>query len=230
MIWEGKPSCCVVLLGIAGKNPGSERQRASRFRTAHVSCPDWHFDRTQGLTHTHRINVCYIWQHGYHQYTPVMLAFFYQHHGSFGIWNHILHGAGIFTNSSQHLGHWETGKSSSMDCADPMVSSSWIIWSHGLIMKKNQGWSVYFFWRFFFRYVYFVKWKTPWNGWLLYENKSLLWILMRARNSFVLSLLSSDIPPLGHVSEPEAVREVNPIRRGMPIRVSTKILPHSHHP
>ena len=57
MIWEGKPSCCVVLLGIAGKIPGSERQRASRFRTAHVSCPDWHFDRKQGLTHTHRINV-----------------------------------------------------------------------------------------------------------------------------------------------------------------------------
>ena len=25
---------------------------------------------------------CYIWWHGSHQYTPVMLAFFYQHHGS----------------------------------------------------------------------------------------------------------------------------------------------------
>ena len=24
----------------------------------------------------------YIWQHGSHQYTPVILAFFYQHHGS----------------------------------------------------------------------------------------------------------------------------------------------------
>ena len=24
---------------------------------------------------THRIHVCYIWQHGSHQYTPVMLAY-----------------------------------------------------------------------------------------------------------------------------------------------------------
>ena len=33
-------------------------------------------------TRTHRIHVWYIWWHGSHQYTPVMLAFFYQHHGS----------------------------------------------------------------------------------------------------------------------------------------------------
>ena len=149
MIWEGKPSCCVVLLGIAGKIPGSERQRASRFRTAHVSCPDWHFDgAAQASIHYHwplanhedpMVSSSWInmipWSH--HEEKPWCVYFFWRFVDMF-----ILGFFGFRTSLKAHsrrtcMGPEKIGSDCSCVCV-----------------------------------CLFCEWKTPWNGWLLYENKA----------------------------------------------------------